>query len=221
MALHSVWKHDRSPGVRRTLCLCLSFMLVACTSTGSRDNSALLRHFLLTPTATDQPSIRPALPADFSLEILQVSIPTYLNRSQIVTRPGPNELFLSEIHQWGDTLADNMTRTLATNLAHLLGHDRVFPQSPRLLLPTTYRLATEVYRFEQDADGRVVLDLLWRLFVSHETVPVVERRAHWSSDPLPGTDYPTLVAAMSRLLGDFSTRAAREIATIRHPRQAD
>ncbi|MBF0177576.1 MAG: membrane integrity-associated transporter subunit PqiC [Magnetococcales bacterium] len=194
------------------------FVVSACTSLpGGSGGQAALRHYLLTPSVAEGSHVD-AIPAPgYALELLQVALPPYLNRSQIVTRLGPNELHISEAHQWGDTLAENITRTTAINLSRLLGHDRVFPQSPRLLLPANLRLATEINRFEQDADGHVVLDLVWRLFVVGEAVPALERRASWTSEPVAATDYALVVAAMSRLLGDFSASVAQEVTKLRRP----
>ncbi|MBF0154375.1 MAG: membrane integrity-associated transporter subunit PqiC [Magnetococcales bacterium] len=197
----------------------LLFLLVtACASpSGGGGGSAVLRHFVLMPTATGRLPALTGSHSGYTLEVLQVAVPSYLNRSQIVTRPGPHELDLSEAHQWGDTLSEGVTRTVATNLARLLGSDRVFPRSPYLVVPANYRLATEINRFEQDADGAVVLDLYWRLFAGNDTAPVLERRADWRSEAVSTTDYAVLVAAMSRLLGDFSLSVAREMSVISTP----
>ncbi|MBF0425455.1 MAG: membrane integrity-associated transporter subunit PqiC [Magnetococcales bacterium] len=201
----------------RPFFLVLSMYLVAACAAlpgGGGGGGSSLRHFLLTPLAADTPPLNPVPAPDYTFEVVQVTVPPYLNRTQIVTRPGPNELYLSETHQWGDALPDNLTRTLAANLAHLLANDRIFPRSPLLPIPAHYRLVTEVDRFDQDADGSVVLALFWRLFPGNDMTPLTERRALWRSAPVAGTDYGALVAAMSRLWGDYSQGVAREVARL-------
>jgi uncharacterized protein len=54
-----------------------------------------------------------------------VTIPGYLDRIQIVTRRGRDEIGLGEFDLWSDPLKDGATRVLGENLAALLRENRV------------------------------------------------------------------------------------------------
>ena len=95
-------------------------LLILCTAGCA--NSPPSDFFILTPvaggaaSAAAAPGIEP-----LSLGVGPVKIPEYLNRAQIVTRPGPNRLDVNEFNRWGGSLAPNISSVIAQNLAVLLG----------------------------------------------------------------------------------------------------
>ena len=52
-----------------------------------------------------------------------ITVPKYLDRPQIVTRSGRNQLALGEFDRWAEPLQDNVLRVLAENLAFLIPTD--------------------------------------------------------------------------------------------------
>ena len=64
------------------------------------------------PMATQSPCL--------TLGIGPIEMPDYLDRPQIVTQLGPNELHLGDFDQWAEPLGKTFMRTLSDNLASLL-----------------------------------------------------------------------------------------------------
>src|SRR5512137_2064475 len=69
-----------------------------------------------------------------AIAIGPVRIPDYLDRPQIVTRAGKNELNLSEFHRWAGSLESDVTRVLVEDLSSFLPANRfsVVPWTPYL-----------------------------------------------------------------------------------------
>ncbi|MGZ8136972.1 MAG: PqiC family protein [Methylococcaceae bacterium] len=58
-----------------------------------------------------------------SIGIGPVTIPSLLERRQIVTQTGDNNVDIAEFHQWAAPIKDNIIQVLQQNLAALLPHD--------------------------------------------------------------------------------------------------
>jgi uncharacterized lipoprotein YmbA len=145
-----------------------------------------------------------------SVEIAPLRLPQYLNRPQIVTRTGGNELELAEFHQWGGNLAKNMTRVLARNLAQLLATPdiAIFPNRPPA--PDGVRIEVEVLQFERAPDDRVHFSAQWRLLKGRDRAPLLTRITDLVSPAVDTTiGLDETVAAMSALLGELSDIIAR------------
>jgi uncharacterized lipoprotein YmbA len=160
-----------------------------------------------------------------------VVFPQYLDRPQLVVRGGSNRLDLDEFQRWGGTVQDDFLRVWGENLAHLLDTSRIviFPSESRM--PVDFRIAGEVISFAAEPDGEVVLKVRWavmdsfleRTLSAHEDIyrsPVVSpprvvsggvpAPLGQSAGELGGYDAEAVVAAMSRVLGEFS----RDVATV-------
>ena len=62
---------------------------------------------------------------NIALEVGPVTLPGYLDRPQIVTRKGRDEIEPAEFDLWPEPLKSSVSRTLGENLATLLRTDRV------------------------------------------------------------------------------------------------
>jgi uncharacterized lipoprotein YmbA len=137
-----------------------------------------------------------------------LTLPRYLDRPQIVTRPTPNQLSLAEYDRWGGRLDDNVVRVLAQDLAAQLGTDRVaiFPREQRL--PDALQVSVDVSRFEQiGAQSEVELDAQWSLYPPDRREPPVIGTSRIRVAP-KGNGVEATVAAMSEALN----KLAQEIA---------
>ncbi len=137
-------------------------------------------------------------------------IPDYLDRPQIVTRSGDNELRLAEFDRWAGSIENDILRTLVEDISAELPPDRFFVirWTPLLesQLSSSYRVQMFVNRFECSSDNAVTLSAQWvitgkdnNLLLRKETV-VVER--------VNGTGYGAIVNAMSRAIGRLSKEIA-------------
>jgi hypothetical protein len=143
-------------------------------------------------------------------------LPDYLDRPQIVTRSGRNELHLSEFDRWAGSLDDDVTMVLVEDIANLLPAERFFVTrwSPLLenQLQSLYWVELLVQRFEGTPGGAVVLKAQWGLF-SKDKRFILKRQAD-ITEPVNGAGYEALVGAMSKALDRLSRDIADGILSV-------
>lgn len=179
-------------------------LLTLCTSGCA--NSPPSDFFILNPTVADTAA---QATEPLSLGVGPVKIPEYLNRAQIVTRPGPNQLDVNEFNRWGGSLAANISSVMARNLAVLLGTDEVFvfpgddPATPR------FRVILSITRFDGVLGENVELDVRWIITGPRRREQLGTGRSV-VREATNGSGYEDYVAAQSRALETLS----REIAAV-------
>lgn len=160
--------------------------------------------YVLTPSSagesTNSASQSAACP---SIAIGPVSMPEYLDRSEIVTRVGPNRLGLSELHHWAEPLRENLVRVLADNLNSGLCGGAVAATRGRGEIPGDYRLRVDVRRFEPLERERALLAASWTFRDPDSGRILATRRAVYET-PVKGTDHQAVAAAMSNALASLS-----------------
>lgn len=151
---------------------------------------------------------RPAGSLDAAVGLGPVTIPGYLDRPQLVTRVGPNELRLASGARWAEPLREGIVRTLQQNLLAASGARSVtlYPWSTA----TTVDLAVvvDVVRFEPDERGDAELLARWSVREAPHGRVVAVRESR-IAEPVEGNGTAAEVAALSRALGGL----AQEIAT--------
>ncbi len=139
-----------------------------------------------------------------------VLIPDYLDRPQIVTRSGKNELKLSEFDRWAGSLESDVTRVLVEDISSLLPADlfSVVRWTPYLegQVPASYRVEVLVDRFEGTPGDSVLLKAQWGVFAANRSLLL--KRESLIREQINGSSYDALVAAMSSAL----ERLSRDIA---------
>ena len=174
-------------------------------------NSPSARFYTLTPLGQEdaQPSSQETA-TPVSISIAPVEIPDYLDRPQIATRDGRNELRLSEFDRWAGSLSENIAAVLAENLSTLLGSDRVsvYPRmSPE---KADYSVAIRVLRLDCVPGDRVILKAQWTIFAGQDKKNVATRLKTYT-ESLSDSRYEAMVAAVSHTLEQVSREIAREI----------
>lgn len=139
-----------------------------------------------------------------SLGLGPITLPPYLDRPQMVRRVAPNELAFDEFNRWSESLKENFTRVLGSNLEKLVEIDRLVPFPWYSTTKMDYAVEVTVTRFEQQPDGDAVLDARWSIRNAHGQ-PYVNRDTHLSR---PAGTPQEVAAAMSGMTGDL----ARDIA---------
>lgn len=184
----------------KTGALLATLVLSACLGPRA-DPSA---YFLLAPVPP--PATEP--PLDVTIGLGPVTIPGYLDRLQIVTRLGDNEVAVSEVDRWGEPLAGSLARTLETNLSALLqGSSYVaYPWYPSEA--PDLAVALDIRRFESDAAGAVVLEAGWRLTRSGT---VVAGGVASIDEQASAAGQAAAVAAQSRALAGLAAEIARAV----------
>jgi uncharacterized lipoprotein YmbA len=170
--------------------------------------SAPTRFYTLVPVAVPTTDVNPrTAERGLAIGVGPVTLPGYLDRREIVTRRGREEIELGEFDRWSEPLKDGAIRVLGENLAILLRTDRVALLPWRGSHPVQYQVVVEVARFEGATGADVTLEARWRILGADGKELVLRRSTITEVVGAPG--YGALVAAMSGALGALS----REIAT--------
>ena len=148
------------------------------------------------------------------IAVLQVALPTAIDRPQIVTRADGNRILISATHYWGGSLGDNVTRVLVANLGALLAQKKVNVLSDAHAPDAAYRLSVVVGQFDGRLADTVRLNASWTLKApqSRKTLAVGHSVVQ---EAVTGGGYDELVAAASRAVAALSREIAAEFIKLR------
>ncbi len=200
---------DRPDRSRWRLLACVS-LVVGCVGT-SRPS----RFYTLAPAEVRDAPVAAA--NGVPLAIGPIDIPDYLDRQQIVTRSGENELVVSDFDRWGGSLERDISSSLVATAADRLAPRGILVFPWRSIPPASatgaYRASIAISRFDGALGRSVVLRGRWQLvrerdgreeFLTMKQVAIAEQVA--------GGDYGALVAAMQRALVRFGVDLADGVA---------
>jgi uncharacterized lipoprotein YmbA len=142
-----------------------------------------------------------------------VTVPEYLNRSEIVINLDNTVYQLADFSKWAEPLSDNLTRVLEENLTNLLHDDSIdiFLASDSSILPD-YRLEVDVLRLDGNLGDQVTLVAQWALLAAAEDDLIVMRRSEYQASAADNT-YKELVMAKSRTIEKLSQDIALNVKT--------
>lgn len=178
------------------------FLLLTVWMGGCAEHPATRFHIL---TTTE-------LPADYQapgfggkikrIGIRRIKLPGYLDRPQIITRSGKNELMLSATHQWAEPLSQSMQRVLTGQLTVLLPDVSVsafpWPGSAK----QDVEIQVEINQFDIIDKQNCLLDAKWTLFDSGERQPRVRRTTILI--PVQANNFSNYVSMQSEALARLS-----------------
>lgn len=187
------------------LCLGIFMFIGGCAGTPSS------KFYTLSPI-TDQANQLDNLPPKppLSIAISSIKFPDFLDRSQIVTRPSPNTLKISEFHRWGGSLSNNFVQVFGENLSLLLGTDRIFYPRQIETFAIDYRVNLNVKAFEGELGKTVVLDVDW-IVIDQRRKDAAIMQNTIIHELTEGPDYESFVSAQSRALAALSRQIASAI----------
>lgn len=191
----------------------LTFILVAMTSCGVlkpvRDDSVRL---LLESGVPESPSSS----SSPVVAIARPTLPSYLDRFELVTRNTSGTLDLHEKEIWAESLDKGISRVVAENLRRLTKSNNIQPVENFISQEYATLVEIRVDRFEATSDGVVVFECTWK------------------AQPVPGNDVGTkpyrvtlpfqhsglnhkergqaCVAVMNEALERFSREIAKQLA---------
>lgn len=189
-----------------TASLAWLLLLAGCQSS----SHAVTYYGLSSMAAQDQQNELATGRTDLSIGIGMVVLPDYLDRPQIVTRKGPNQLSIDEFHRWAGQLNKEIERVLTENLIQITGSQRVVHLPWRRDFVPDRTVGITIYAFERVAGGGVRLAA---------TVTVTDEQSRketrtWTFDrqaPVKNSSYAEMVAAQSMLLVDLCRQIADTI----------
>jgi uncharacterized lipoprotein YmbA len=147
---------------------------------------------------------------NIAIGIGPVEIPKILDRPQIVTRTSPYTLKVDEFHRWAGPLQAGFAKVLAENISLLLGTQQVAVYPWEAGFKPHYRVVLDIRYFEGQFGQNVVLEVVWRVS-ERENQKIQAVKTSVIKEPLPATDYKSLVAAESQAIVQLSREIAQEI----------
>jgi len=178
-------------------------LLAACSVLEPRPDPS--RFFTLTPIA-DANGATGALRGRV-LGIGPITFPRYLDRPELVTRVGPNEVRNATSDYWAGSLAKQFEATLSQNLQTLLSPGSIVSYPWYAGTQADVVIEADVREFERSADGQAHFVVRWRLRKGSQIV----RAAESNISRQAAEDPASTVAALSELLGMFSREIAEAV----------
>lgn len=187
-------------------------VLGGCLGKGTQDPT---KYYLLQPIASSATWEQTAAEdGGYAVGVGPVRIREYLDRSQIVTRSGENEVNIGQFHNWAEPLRENFSANLANNLSILLDTNNIvlWPWGERRV-GVDHQVTVDVIRFDGVLGGEAVLIARWYIFnygEEKEAREITPKKSTFTA-PMEAETYEALVAAMSKTLEDFSREVAEAI----------
>lgn len=145
-----------------------------------------------------------------TIVIGSVSLPKYLDRPQVVTRPEPFVATLAEFDRWIEPLEDMLLRIVAENLAALLHTDRVVINPRYRPSPPAYQADLMFLRFDIDQNNRAVLTARWTL-VNRSNDQVIAAHRTSVIQPAAASSYEARVQALSEAVAVLCREIADQL----------
>ncbi len=177
--------------------------LTACSTFKPVKDSAI-RH-LLEPLVPDR-SLAIATPA---IAINRPSIPSYLDRMQLITRK-EGQLMMSQLDLWAEPLDAAIARVTASNLSRLTRSTNIQPVENFATLDYDTLLEMNITQFEPDAANQMILQGTWK----RQPVTGKETSPHFFRliVPIPTTPAPMSdrVTAMNQALEQLARQIVNQ-----------
>lgn len=135
--------------------------------------------------------------------VTQITLPTLLERKQIVTRDANGKLLLSEQHQWAALLKQNMTEVIANDFFAVYPNVwfKAYPWST--LGMVDYRIVIDVTQLDITMGKSIVFSANWTL-LNEKTHAVIAHDNVVLEHALVEDNYAHVVKAMNQLLMQFA-----------------
>ena len=150
-----------------------------------------------------------------SVGVSRVTIPSFLERPQFVTKVADNQVTLSEFNRWGEPLESGFTRVLREDLALLLGPGEVSAFPWLQSFPQDFTLSVVILAFEPDVmNNQVILQAFYR--ISSKAHPNLMVRESEFNVPIASgeEDYEAIVEAMSEAIAMLARQVAKEVVAL-------
>jgi len=137
-----------------------------------------------------------------------VSVPASVDRPEFVVHVAPNRVEVDEFNRWAAPLGEGIARTVAGDLAALLGTPDV-ATAPFANFDPVYRVTINVQRFDSVQGEAALLEAVWAV---RETAGGKTRSGRTvAREALEGPDFDAFAAAHSRALAKLSADIAAAI----------
>ncbi len=147
----------------------------------------------------------------YSVIVGPVAIPASVDRSELVVQTAPNRVDVDEFNRWASPLADSIARTVAGDLAVMLGTPSV-AVAPLANFDPDYRVTIDVQRFDSIQGEAALVEAVW---VVRSTASGTTRAGRTvAREALASSDFDAFAAAHSRALAQVSRDIAAAIRSV-------
>ena len=192
----------------------IAFALAGCSV--FRPQADPSRFYVLTATASRAENVASRSSSGPIIGLGPIKFPDYLDRSQLVTRHGPNRVTFSDFERWAEPMERNFSRIMIENLVQLLNTETIIALPSFVPVSVQYDVPIEVQRFESDGKGNV--DLVARWAIRSPAEDKVLRTGETHITELGGTKTEDVVAALSRAAGKLSEQIANDLLQVSEDR---
>ncbi|MDA0813385.1 MAG: PqiC family protein [Verrucomicrobia bacterium] len=193
--------------------LLAAMLLGACSSTDP------IRYYMLSADAAPQANSASTL----VLGVGPVTIPEYLDRSELVFQSAPNRFEIPSQHRWAGSLREDVQRVFGSNLADQLRTTNVHYHPWDRRLQCEIAVSLSIVRFHSVTGEDAILEANWQIDRKGEksengadvsTESTLQGRL-LKSVPLDGDGYEAVLTAQSRLLADAAEDLAGKIRSMK------
>ena len=171
------------------------------------------KFYVLTPLAEVQ-TIPDRLNEDtLSIGVGPISLPDYVNRPQIVTKNGANELVIDEFYRWAEPLRTNVSRVLRDNLATLLGTENINKYPWNRFVHIDYQVSIEFTKFDSVIGREATIEARWVISTDRGRNEILRKKSKITKKA-ETERYDAIVVAKSQALAELSQQIAHEIHTL-------
>ena len=146
---------------------------------------------------------------DFAVIVDDATVPELVDRPQFVVGVGESRVTILEQQRWAEPLRTQIARTVALNLARLLGTTRVSTNQQAGGEDADFRITLDVQRFEARPGAAVAIEVLWT--VRHGAAAAAKTGRSAVKEAIGQEGYDALVAAHNRALATISRDIAAAI----------
>jgi hypothetical protein len=203
---------NQNPGKMASRRLLVALIgLLALSACGASKPSQFYVLNALSPSELSRETI--SVGSGLAIGLAPVNMPEYLDRPEIISRGGGNQLELGQFDRWAEPLNRNIERVVARNLSVLLDTDRVFVLPARRPLDLRYRVVIDVLRFNLVKKGETLLEVRWAVLdgeTRRELLIATSAHGH----AVAVQNYDSVVSSMNENLAELSREIATAIASL-------
>ncbi len=190
----------------------LAVMLIGCTGTSGPATFYMLRSI----EGSRESLSTPVEGKSLSVLVGPITLPNYLDRNQMVTVAGKNEMALDEFNRWVESLQDGFYRVLLEDLSWLLKTPEVYRYDREgSSSAPDYQVVVDVTRFDCRPGEDAVLTAFWTVIGKEGSASGIRRKSVFHA-PISATGFPGIVDAQNQTLTALSREIDTAIQSLQH-----
>lgn len=142
-----------------------------------------------------------------------ITLPGYLDRTQIIMVAGKNEMAVDEFNRWAESLQESFYRVLREDLSSLLNTPEVYGHDRSVSISADYQVVIDVTRFDSVQGEEALLTAFWTVSGKDGSAPSIRRKSTFRF-PVSASGLPGIIDAQNQTLNAFSREIASAIQSL-------